>query len=104
MALPALVVTYFVDRKRLGFVRPTVHESSPFTILAIRLVPFYLWLGILTFQAHKEERFMFPAYPLLCFNAAVTLYLLRGWQEAFFIKLTNSPYRVSLDFLEHTSL
>ncbi|GLB35861.1 putative mannosyltransferase [Lyophyllum shimeji] len=95
LALPALAVTWLVDSKRLGIIKPTANESSPFTLLAIRLLPFYLWLGILTLQAHKEERFMFPAYPLLCFNAAVTLYLMRGWEEALFIKLTNSPYRAS---------
>ncbi|KAG6900526.1 hypothetical protein C0993_009479 [Termitomyces sp. T159_Od127] len=98
LALPALLVTYFVDNKRLGIVKP-VHESSPFTLLAIRLLPFYLWLGILTSQAHKEERFMFPAYPLLCLNAAVTLYLMRGWQEALFIKITMSPYQASQSLL-----
>lgn len=95
LGLPALAVTYVVDRKRLGFFTPSPDQSSPFTILGLRLLPFYLWLGILTFQAHKEERFMFPAYPMLCFNAAVTLYLMRGWQEAVFIKLTKSPYQAS---------
>jgi len=38
---------------------------------------------------------MFPAYPLLCFNAAVTLYLIRGWMEVAFISITKSPYRAS---------
>ena len=38
---------------------------------------------------------MFPAYPLLSFNAAVTLYLMRGCLEVVFVKVTNSPYRVS---------
>lgn len=99
LSLPALVVTYVIDRKRLGFFTPSSEMSSPFTILAIRLSPLYLWVGILTSQAHKEERFMFPVYPLLCFNAAVTLYLMRGWQEVVFIKLTNSPYRVRLCFM-----
>ncbi|KAF8078928.1 glycosyltransferase family 22 protein [Lyophyllum atratum] len=95
LALPALALTWWVDTKRLGIVKPTAIESSPFTILTIRLLPFYIWLGILTLQGHKEERFMFPAYPLLCFNAAVTLYLMRGWQEVLFIKVTSSPYRAS---------
>ncbi|KAJ7847854.1 glycosyltransferase family 22 protein [Mycena leptocephala] len=80
---------------RLGLVKPSTDQSSPFTILALRLAPFYLWTAILTSQAHKEERFMFPAYPLLCFNAAVTLYLMRGWLEVAFISLTKSPYRAS---------
>ncbi|KAJ7204337.1 glycosyltransferase family 22 protein [Mycena pura] len=95
LSLPALGITYMVDRKRLGLVKPSVDQSSPVTILALRLAPFYLWTGILTSQAHKEERFMFPAYPLLCFNAAVTLYLMRGWMETIFISITKSPYRAS---------
>ncbi|EEB05328.1 mannosyltransferase complex subunit Alg9 [Schizosaccharomyces japonicus yFS275] len=35
--------------------------------------PFYLWLGIFTLQPHKEERFMYPAYPVLCLTAAIGL-------------------------------
>jgi hypothetical protein len=101
MSGPALGVTYFVDRKRLGLVKPSADQSSPFTVLALRLAPFYLWTGILTSQAHKEERFMFPAYPLLCFNAAVTLYLMRGWLETIFISITKSPYRVSCRLSSH---
>ena len=38
---------------------------------------------------------MFPVYPFLCFNAAVALYLMRGWLEVAFVEVTNSPYRVS---------
>jgi alpha-1,2-mannosyltransferase len=98
LSLPALAVTYKIDRNRLGIKKVSPDQSSPFTILGIRLAPVYLWLGILTLQAHKEERFMFPAYPLLCFNAAVTLYLIRGWMEVGFIALTKSPYKVNLNF------
>ncbi|KAK2461410.1 hypothetical protein APHAL10511_005873 [Amanita phalloides] len=94
-AVPALIITYYIDRQRLGFSTASLDQSSPYTILAVRLAPFYLWLGIFTLQPHKEERFMFPAFPLLCFNAAVTLYLVRGWQEVIFIKRTSSPYRAS---------
>ena len=95
ISLPALGVTYVIDHRRLGLISPTSNQSSPFTILGLRLAPFYLWLGILSLQPHKEERFMFPAYPLLCFNAAVALYLMRGWMEVAFIKVTNSQYKVS---------
>ena len=38
------------------------------------VTPFYLWLAIFSAQAHKEERFMYPAYPFLCFNAAIALH------------------------------
>ncbi|KIK70667.1 glycosyltransferase family 22 protein, partial [Collybiopsis luxurians FD-317 M1] len=95
LAFPALAVTYVVDRNRLGVFKSSSEESSPFTVLSLRLAPFYLWLGILTAQPHKEERFMFPAYTLLCFNAAVTMYLVRGWMEVAFVAATKSPYRAS---------
>ena len=37
---------------------------------------------------------MIQAYSLLCFNAAVALYLKRGWLEVAFVKVMNSRYRV----------
>jgi alpha-1,2-mannosyltransferase len=95
LALPALFVTSIIDRKRLGFVKAGQEQSSPFVVLGVRLMPLYVWLGILTLQAHKEERFVFPAYPMLCFNAAVALYLVRGWIEVVYIRLTSSPYKAS---------
>ncbi|KAI1793985.1 asparagine-linked glycosylation 9 protein isoform a [Ganoderma leucocontextum] len=94
-ALPALLVTYRFDQKRLGERHQFVNQSSPYVLLAVRLAPVYLWAAIMTAQKHKEERFMYPIYPLICFNAAVTVYLVRGWFEAAFIAATNSPYRAS---------
>ncbi|TFL03571.1 glycosyltransferase family 22 protein [Pterulicium gracile] len=94
-SLPAVGITYVYDRNRLGVAPPSSNQSSSFTLLATRLMPFYLWLGILTAQAHKEERFMYPAYPLLAFNAATTIYLIRGWMEVAFLSVTKSPYRTS---------
>lgn len=38
--------------------------------------PFYLWLGIFSFQPHKEERFMYPMYPALALNAAMALHII----------------------------
>lgn len=94
LSLPALVVTYFYDRRRLGRTQqsPKPGETSPYTLLVVRLLPFYLWLSIFTAQGHKEERFIFPAYPLLCFNSAVTIYLVKGWLETVYIHITKSPY------------
>lgn len=92
-ALPALAVTYLIDRRRLGY-PASKDQSNQFIVLGVRLLPMYLWLGVLTAQPHKEERFAFPAYTMICFNAAVTLYLVRGWMEVAYIKATASPYRV----------
>lgn len=41
----------------------------------IFILPFYMWLVIFSAQAHKEERFMYPAYPFLALNAAITLHI-----------------------------
>lgn len=41
--------------------------------------PFYLWLAIFTAQPHKEERFMYPAYPFLCLSAAFSLHMILGY-------------------------
>lgn len=97
VALPALLFTYKFDFRRLGKtqMKPKEGESSPYLLLAIRLAPFYLWFIFMSLQPHKEERFMSPIYPFLCFNAAVTIYLVKGWQETLFINLTHSPYRAS---------
>ena len=97
LSFPALLVTFFIDNRRLGKTQlPTKPgETSPYILLTMRLAPFYLWLGIMSAQAHKEERFMFPVYPLLCLNAAVCVYLIKGWLEVAFIRVTKSPYQVS---------
>ena len=39
------------------------------------LTPFYLWLAIFTLQPHKEERFIYPAYPFLALNASIALHM-----------------------------
>jgi alpha-1,2-mannosyltransferase len=95
-SLPALYITRLIDRKRLGVTARGPDQSSPFVIMAMRLLPLYLWIGVLTTQAHKEERFMYPVYPLICLNAAICLYFVRGWVERAFIKITESPYKASL--------
>lgn len=35
-----------------------------------------MWLGIFTLQPHKEERFMYPAYPFLALNAAISMHII----------------------------
>lgn len=42
----------------------------------IFMSPFYLWLAIFSFQPHKEERFMYPAYPALALNSAMSLHII----------------------------
>lgn len=54
-----------------------LHATSTQTLVrTVTLVtPFYMWLAIFTFQPHKEERFMYPAYPFLALNAAISFHM-----------------------------
>ena len=68
LSLPLLLGQYFFvkqTRTRSSYLRGTVF-----------LTPFYLWLAIFTLQPHKEERFMYPAYPALILNASVAMHII----------------------------
>ncbi|CAD5122594.1 DgyrCDS11006 [Dimorphilus gyrociliatus] len=42
-------------------------------VLCFCLAPFYLWLTVFILQPHKEERFLFPIYTLICLSAAICI-------------------------------
>ncbi|KAJ1679218.1 mannosyltransferase, partial [Spiromyces aspiralis] len=52
--------------------------THPHMLLLVRLIPFYLVLTVFSLQPHKEERFLYIVYPLVAFNAATSLYLIRN--------------------------
>lgn len=68
---PLLVLQAVIGRKQTT--KQTLLRTSVFTM------PFYLWLAIFTLQPHKEERFMYPAYPFLALNAAIAFHVLLSW-------------------------
>lgn len=70
-AMPLYFIHTFV-------LRQPVFKQSYFRGV-IFLTPFYLWLAIFTVQPHKEERFMYPIYPALGFNAALGSHILLTW-------------------------
>jgi alpha-1,2-mannosyltransferase len=95
ISLPLLAITAVTHPKRFGDLRDRVPGSThPAVSLAIRLVPLHLYLVVVSLQKHKEERFLFPAYGHVILNAAVSIYLLRAAGEQYFLKVTQSPYRV----------
>lgn len=67
-SLPLLLVQHIGLQKSVS--KQTLLRSIVF------VSPFYLWLAIFTAQPHKEERFMYPAYPALALNAAISLHIL----------------------------
>ncbi|KAF2640287.1 hypothetical protein P280DRAFT_499018 [Massarina eburnea CBS 473.64] len=68
VSLPLVLIQHVFVEKVVT--RQTLLRSLVF------ISPFYLWLGIFTVQPHKEERFMYPAYPALALNAAMSLHIL----------------------------
>lgn len=53
----------------------------------ICVISMLLWLLIFSIQPHKEERFMYPIYPLICASAALTIKLIEQ-----FVVGTRRPY------------
>ncbi|CAL5219251.1 g1047 [Coccomyxa viridis] len=41
--------------------------------LAIAVAPVWVWVAVISALPHKEERFLFPVYTLICLSAAMTL-------------------------------
>ncbi|RYP47147.1 hypothetical protein DL768_006757 [Monosporascus sp. mg162] len=68
LSLPLFFLQKAFSTKSHGF------QSGLRTV--VFLSPFYMWLGIFTLQPHKEERFMYPAYPFIALNAALALHII----------------------------
>ncbi|EDV22011.1 uncharacterized protein TRIADDRAFT_29833 [Trichoplax adhaerens] len=49
------------------------NQSIPLHSVLTVLSPMYLWIGIFFTRPHKEERFLFPIYPLIACSAAMAL-------------------------------
>jgi alpha-1,2-mannosyltransferase len=75
LSLPLQVHLFFTCRSLIcyqAFVL-IVQKPTGFTTVLRRdmtLVSIYLWIGIFIVQPHKEERFMYVIYPLICYNAS----------------------------------
>ncbi|XP_057952186.1 dol-P-Man:Man(6)GlcNAc(2)-PP-Dol alpha-1,2-mannosyltransferase isoform X2 [Malania oleifera] len=41
--------------------------------LLVVVAPIYIWLGFMSLQPHKEERFLYPIYPLVCVSASAVI-------------------------------
>ena len=48
------------------------------------LMPMYIWFAIMFSAPHKEERFLYPVYPLISFSASIVLYIIWKTTSACF--------------------
>ncbi|KAI8612456.1 Alg9-like mannosyltransferase family-domain-containing protein [Chytriomyces sp. MP71] len=71
--LAALVSIFTVILSRFIMGAPKTTQTLSLAQQINRLAPFYVWLAIFTAQPHKEERFLFVVYPILCYNASIAV-------------------------------
>ncbi|XP_044726617.1 alpha-1,2-mannosyltransferase ALG9 [Chrysoperla carnea] len=89
----ALIMSYFlIPAKKSGT------YSRPYYL---SLAPLYLWLLVFFLQPHKEERFLFPVYPMICLCGAITADIIQKlW---FRIQSLLKSVQIGTHYLENTS-
>lgn len=97
LSVPLMMILYLSSRlsspsgrvARMAFYTSTSTTSNQNGLLSWKLVgnlaPFYAWLAIFSLQPHKEERFLYVVYPILCFNASVGVHLFQSVVERVFL-------------------
>ncbi|XP_034187810.1 alpha-1,2-mannosyltransferase Alg9 isoform X1 [Osmia lignaria lignaria] len=65
------------------------------------LAPLYLWFLVFFFQPHKEERFLFPVYPMICLAGAIAVDVIQ--KLYFFIRTKLSPLHIAYHYLQYTA-
>ncbi|CAH1764508.1 2129_t:CDS:10, partial [Entrophospora sp. SA101] len=93
ISLPGLIITILVDPNRVCSTSPTSSPIHAYLFLFFRLAPLYLWLFLLSLRPHKEERFLYVIYPLICLNGSVSIFLVRGWIDRLIIYMSNDVTR-----------
>jgi len=90
MVLPVQIAARYMLKSELKssgfFLSDTMSQS-----------PLYLWLLVFWTRPHKEERFLFPIYPLVCLAGAMVIDSCQKLYYYFFVKIK------SRHFLHHTT-
>ncbi|XP_062844640.1 alpha-1,2-mannosyltransferase ALG9 [Trichomycterus rosablanca] len=70
----------------------------------LTLSPMYLWMLVFFTRPHKEERFLFPIYPLICLCGAVALSSLQKCYHFMFQRYRLEHYTISSNWLALASV
>ncbi|XP_055377743.1 alpha-1,2-mannosyltransferase ALG9 [Condylostylus longicornis] len=66
----------------------------------LTLSPFYLWLLVFIIQPHKEERFLFPIYPMISLCGAITVDIFQ--KLIFRIRCLFRQFKNGVHYLDDT--
>lgn len=95
----------------VALVIPTPAEKGPQPRAEDRPLPrplillgLFLWLGVFVAQPHKEERFLFPAYPLLAVAAAISVDCLQKLFFHAFVRVKQRHYLAHANWISVTFL
>eukprot|EP00079_Xenopus_tropicalis_P037704 XP_017951475.1 PREDICTED: alpha-1,2-mannosyltransferase ALG9 isoform X3 [Xenopus tropicalis] len=95
MALFVLPLTWLMEHL-LQKISTVQNLGRPYWLT---LAPMYIWILIFFSQPHKEERFLFPIYPLICLSGAVALSALQKCYHFLFQRYRLEHYTVSSNWL-----
>eukprot|EP00871_Galdieria_phlegrea_P002543 jgi/Galph1/328/GphlegSOOS_G5114.1 len=87
--LPLLFVLFPLLKKRL-----VLWDNRQQWLIALQYSsPLYLWLSVFICQPHKEERFLFPVFSLICVCGAICCEALERAFHSLFLQLYTSRNR-----------
>ncbi|XP_069597994.1 alpha-1,2-mannosyltransferase ALG9 isoform X1 [Ranitomeya imitator] len=95
MALLALPLTWLMEHL-LQKINTVQNLGRPYWLT---LAPMYIWILIFFTRPHKEERFLFPIYPLICLCGAIALSALQKCYHFLFQRYRLEHYTVSSNWL-----
>lgn len=80
---------------------PTKVSPTLYFPYYLSLSPLYAWLFVFTIQSHKEERFLFPVYPLIALCGAVSIDAI---QKLYYRLLTRfKTFAKGTHYLDHST-
>uniref|UniRef100_A0A6I8PFP7 Mannosyltransferase n=1 Tax=Ornithorhynchus anatinus TaxID=9258 RepID=A0A6I8PFP7_ORNAN len=94
LALLALPLTSLME-----FLLQRFHVQNLGRPYWLTLAPMYIWMAVFVAQPHKEERFLFPVYPLICLCGALALSALQKCYHFAFRRYRLEHYTVSSNWL-----
>ena len=98
VGLPVLLATKFLLRAEMTSSSSISSITSGLYLSeTLSQAPLYLWLLVFWTRPHKEERFLFPVYPLICLSGAMVIDAL---QKVTYYLVVRSKVR---HYLQHTN-